>query len=280
MGMRGVSAHFTEGDATVRAVEAGADVVLFPPNVEVSYNALRDAVRSGRIPQERINASVRRVLEAKAHVGIREHRLVDLPRLNEVVGSRKTRALAQQISEAAVTLVRDEQSAVPLRMAREARLLHINLADNRMGWFGGPVGVTFASELIKRYPAAVTVQVDDHSTAGEFQAIRNMADMADAVVVSAFIRVSAYKGSIDLTQQQSALVRHLTTLDKSFVFTLFGSPFLLMHIPELPSYVLGYDLHAGAELAMVKAITGEIPFRGRLPVSLPGFYPIGHRLER
>jgi beta-N-acetylhexosaminidase len=273
MGMRGVSARFTEGDATVRAVEAGADVVLFPPKVDVSYNALRDAVRSGRIPQERLNASVRRVLEAKAHVGIHEYRLVDLPRLNEVVGRRKNHELAQQISEAAVTLVRDEKSTVPLRVAGEARLLHINLVDNRTGWLGGPVGVTFESELIKRYPAAVTVQADDHSTAGEFQAIRKMADMADAMVVSAFIRT-------DLTPQQSTLVRHLTTLDKPLVFTLFGRPFLLMHIPELPSYVLGYDVHAGAELAMVKAITGEIPFRGRLPVSLPGFYPIGHRLER
>jgi beta-N-acetylhexosaminidase len=75
-------------------------------------------------------------------------------------------------------------------------------------------------------------------------------------------------------------VRHLTTLDKPLVFTLFGSPFLLMHISELPSYVLGYDLHADVVLVMVKAITGEIPFLGRLPVSLPGFYPIGHRLER
>jgi beta-N-acetylhexosaminidase len=53
----------------------------------------------------------------------------------------------------------------------------------------------------------------------------------------------------------------------------------LLSVPELPSYILVYDTHPAAERAAVRAMTGEINYRGRLPISLPGLYPIGHRLQ-
>jgi beta-N-acetylhexosaminidase len=69
-------------------------------------------------------------------------------------------------------------------------------------------------------------------------------------------------------------------MNKPFVFTVFGSPYVLTHIPDLPSYIVTYDTTPMAELAMVRAITGEIPFQGKLPIALPGFYPVGHGLRR
>jgi len=278
--MRGVSSFFTAGDATVLTVEAGADVVLFPPNPEESFHALREAVRSGRLTEQRIEQSVRRLLEAKARMGLHRNRASDLTKLNEIVGSKKNRDLGQAMMESAVTLVRDQQNAIPLKASPDQRVLHINLLDSRVGWREGPVGVTFSAELAKRFPRATTIQIDDQSAFGEFQMARKMADLADAIVVSGFIRVAAYKGSIDLTPQQINLLRQLFGLNKPFVFALFGSPYLLTQLPELPSYILAYDTHPAAEAAVVRAITGEIPFRGRLPVSLPGLYPIGHGLQR
>ena len=109
---------------------------------------------------------------------------------------------------------------------------------------------------------------------------RGMANVVDAVVVTAFIRVAAYKGSIDLTPAQLSLLRDLSKLQKPFVFVLFGSPYLLHHVPELPSYMVTYDVHYAAERAAVKAITGEMPIGGKLPISLPGLYPVGHGLTR
>jgi beta-N-acetylhexosaminidase len=61
---------------------------------------------------------------------------------------------------------------------------------------------------------------------------------------------------------------------------LFGSPYLLSFVPELPSYILTYDDHPGAELAAVKSILGETPFRGKLPISLPEFYPLEHGIQK
>ena len=89
---------------------------------------------------------------------------------------------------------------------------------------------------------------------------------------------AAYKGSIDLTPAQMQFLRDLSKTDKPFVFALFGSPYVLQHLPELPSYILTYDTNPGSEMSAVKAITGEIPFKGKLPVSLPGLYRVGEGL--
>src|SRR5207237_905584 len=94
-----------------------------------------------------------------------------------------------------------------------------------------------------------------------------------------FIRIAAYKGSIDLTKDQTRLLQDLMQMKKPFVFTIFGSPYLLTQIPDLPSYIVAYDTSNQAELAAIKAITGEIPFRGHLPINLPGLYKIGHGLS-
>jgi len=278
--MQGVAGHFSIEESAIRSVLAGADVVLFPIDVERTFIGLKGAAESGRLPLPRLDEAVRRILRAKLTLGLDKYRPANVERLSTTVGSRQNRDLAQKVADSAITLVRDEKNAVPLRLAPEQRLLHINVLDSRIGWREGPVGLSLTAELLKRFPKTTTVQLDDQSIRNEYEMTRRMAEMVDAVVVAAFIRVAAYKGSIDLKPEQIRLLKDLSAMNKPFVFVLFGSPYLLHHVPELPSYMLTYDTHPGAELAAVKAIAGEIPIQGKLPISLPGLYAIGHGLTR
>ena len=281
MTMRGVSANFKNDDATLRAVEAGADIILIPPSVEDSFRAIKSALESGRLAESRIDVSVRRILTAKARFDLAnpKNRFVDVDRLMTILGTREHRDFAQRIEDQAITLVRDENQALPLRASPDLRVVQINVVDTRSGWREGAVGRVVAAELPKRFPRAVTVQVDDQSTPTELDLVRKLAMTGDALVVNGFIRVAAYKGSIDLTPAEVTLLRDLAAMKKPFVFTVFGSPYVLTHIPELPSYIVTYDTSPLAEMAMVRAITGEIEFKGKLPISLPGLYPIGHGLK-
>ena len=280
MTMRGVTSMFGGKEATLRALEAGADIILGPPSIEESFNAIKAAVESGQIPQSRIDASVRRILEAKAKLNLQDpkNRFVDVNMLMTVLGTKAHRDFAQQIEDRAITLVRDEHHVLPLRPSPDLRVVQINVIDSRSGWREGAAGRVVGAELLKRFPRAVTVQVDDQSTPNEFDIVHKLAQTGDAIVVNGFIRVAAYKGSIDLTSAETSLLRDLAKMDKPFVFTVFGSPYVLTHIPEMPSYIVTYDTSPLAEYAMVKAITGEIPFQGKLPISLPGLYPVGHAL--
>ncbi|HXI11174.1 MAG TPA: glycoside hydrolase family 3 N-terminal domain-containing protein [Thermoanaerobaculia bacterium] len=275
MSMRGVAASFSNDDATVRAIEAGADIIVTPPDLESSFRALQSAVSTGRIKEARIDESVRRILTAKAKLSLHKGRYVDANTLMRTVGTADNRAVAQRIADNAITLVKDEQRTLPLKPSADTRVVQINVIDTRSGWREGPVGRIVAAELTKRFPRAVTVEIDDQSSANEYGLVRKMAGLSDVLVVNGFIRVASYKGSINLNREQMTLLRDLVAMKKPLVFTAFGSPFVLREIPELPAYAVTYDISGTAELAAIKAIVGEIAYEGRLPIKL-GDYPIGH----
>lgn len=276
MTMRGVAAHYPEGEAAVRAVKAGADVVLYPPSVEKAFLALKHAVESGEIKELRIDESVRRILNAKAKFGLDRERFAELDKLDKTLGTVENSRTAQQIIESAITLVRDKRNILPLKLSPEQKVLFITMVDNNEGWRDGMPGREFFSQLIKRHTNSTSVYVSDNTAPAEFELIRKLASFSDAIIVNAFIRVASYKGSIDMTEEEISLLRHLSAIDKRFAFVLYGSPYLLSFVPELPTYVLAYEYYPAAEDAVLKAVLGEIEFKGKLPVELPGFYPIGH----
>jgi beta-N-acetylhexosaminidase len=196
-----------------------------------------------------------------------------------LIGTHEHRALAQKIADNAITLVRDERHVLPLRPSPDLRVVQIILLDTRTGWREGPVGGTLNAEMQKRFPRGVTVQIDDQSLPSEIDMVRKLAQLADVLVINGFIRVAAYKGSINLTAAEISLLQDLSRMQKPLVFTAFGSPYVLSHIPDVPSYIVTYDISPTAEVAAIRAITGEIEFRGKLPVCLPGLYPVGYGLS-
>jgi beta-N-acetylhexosaminidase len=280
MNMRGVAAHYPEGEAAVRAVKAGADVILYPPSVEQAFTAVKRAVEAGEIKESRIDESVRRILTAKEKFGLDKNRFSDLNKLDKVLGSNEHQRAAQQIIESAITLVRDNRNVLPMKLAPEQKVLFITIVDNNEGWRDGAPGCAFLAGLMKRHAKTTNVHVSDKTSPAEFDLIKRLAAFSDVVIVNGFIRVAAYKGSIDLTEGEIDLLKHLSAVEKPFAFVLYGSPYMISFVPELPSYVLAYEYYPAAEEAALKAVLGEIEFQGKLPIELPGFYPIGHSITK
>jgi beta-N-acetylhexosaminidase len=124
------------------------------------------------------------------------------------------------------------------------------------------------------------VYVTDRTSWAEIDLIKKLAALADVIIVNGFIRVSSYKGSIDMSEGEINLLKHLSATGKPMAFVLYGSPYLISFVPEIPTYILAYEYYPAAEEAALKAVLGEIEFKGKLPVELPGFYPIGHSQVR
>jgi len=128
MDMGGVTSQFAPGDAAVRAVEAGADVLLQLPVPDAAMASLEEAVKSGRIPVARIDESVRRILQAKPRLGLDKDRLVDIDHLNDKFGKPEYEAQAQAIADRGVTLLRDNAHLLPLDATRPLRVLLVSLS--------------------------------------------------------------------------------------------------------------------------------------------------------
>ena len=276
MAMRGIVAHYSEEEAAVRAIKAGADVILYPPSVEKAFSALKRAVESGDIPETRIDESVRRLLTAKLRLELDSKRFAEIEKLDRILGSSEHEGSARQIIESAITLVRDKRGVLPLKLMPEQKVLYITMVDGGTIWRENAPGNAFRDRLTERHAATTSVYVSDLTSPGEYELIKKLAALADVVIVGGFIRTAAYKGSIGLNQSEIDLLRHLSALEKPFALVLYGSPYLLSFVPELPVYILAYEYYPAAEEAALAAVLGEIEFKGRLPVELPGFYEIGH----
>lgn len=277
LAMHAITQNFGAALAPAKAIEAGADVALEPQDVPGAMDALKAAVAAGDLSEERINQSVRRILSAKAWAGLNTQVMPPFDQIDTAVGGPSAQQISQEIIEHALTLVKDDAHALPLELRDDEEVLLVNFVD--AGDFeNAPVaGLTFRSEFLKRHPRTFFTTVTPATSASEANLISRLAGAYKTVVVSCSIRIASYKGSISLTDNQVNLLRALAGHKGPFVFALFGSPYLLNSLPDLPSYALAFEFYPGAETAMVRAIFGEIPFEGSLPVTA-GPFPIGYRL--
>ncbi|HEX6322303.1 MAG TPA: glycoside hydrolase family 3 protein [Vicinamibacterales bacterium] len=284
MGMDAVSRRLSSGEAAALAVHAGNDIVLHSPDDGAAVEGIRQAIASGQIPMAQVDASVRRILEAKAKLGLHKQRMVSLDELPSKVGTRANRAVAEEVSRRGMTLVKDERAQVPLKVERDARVLYLSVLDYPSGWRIAAPSRTFIPELRKRWPNVTAVELSDRSTPSEIELVRAMAPRYDAIVVSVFVRTASYSGRMDLAPPLTRLLQDLaraTGVSKQpFVTTFFGNPYVATFLPELPAMLVTYDFYDLAEASAVRALAGEAPITGKLPIDLPGIAPVGTGLAR
>jgi beta-N-acetylhexosaminidase len=271
--MGGIAKGFSTGDAAVRSLLAGADVLLMPPDPEAAINAVSAAVRTGKIPQKRIDESVMRILTAKAHLGLATGKLVALDAIASVVNSPESNAVAQTIADRAVTLVRNENAFVPLKPGADTAFFV--LAESRIS----VEGQAFAVEVRKRSVGANVTILDPSMSDVDLQSAAQRASGVARYVVVAFASVAAYRGSVALSGGFPHLIDTLTATKKPVALIAMGNPYLLRNFPDVTAYMTTYTTVPPAELSAVKALFGEMPISGKLPVTIPGLANYGDGLH-
>jgi beta-N-acetylhexosaminidase len=283
MSMAAVAKLAPAGEAAARAIEAGADVVVHSPDPAAAIDGIATAVRRGEISEERLDQSVRRLLAAKARLGLQTSRVVDLETVAAHVGGRAHHALAQEISERSMTLVKDARQQVPLTLPRDKAVLAISVLDYPGGWRIASPGRTFLPALKERWPNLTAVEVSDRTTPGERELIRAMAPRFDAIVLGVYVRTASGSGRMDLAPDTVKLVSALAGLgsaERPVIAVFFGNPYAAGSVSDLPAMLLTYDFGDLAEASAARAIAGDTPIGGRLPIGIPGVGAVGDGLAR
>ncbi len=265
MDMGGITVRYAPGEAAVRAIAAGADCVLMPPVPDAAFEALQASVKSGRITKERLDASVRRILQAKARLGLHSNRLVDVNAINHKFGTAAWQKEAQDISDRGVTLLRDSPQRLPMDGTKPSRAL-------LLAFYADPEpypGEDLERELRSRFDSLTTLRADTRFVNASILKLPPP-DSYDVAILALFVRVSDRKGNVDVPAEQAALAEQVYKAGKPVITVGFGSPYLIERFPQAETWLAAFGISDVAQISAARALFGEIPVRGKLPVTIPG----------
>jgi beta-N-acetylhexosaminidase len=288
------------GRAAVEAFKAGSDLLLIPADLDASYNAVLEAARSGEISSARLDASVLKLLKAKASLGLHKAKVVDVNALPEIVGKPENLSMGQQIADDAVTLVRDNGKLLPLKQSGTVKdgLPYQHVEEVRNGVVALVLSEDVRTEsgraleraLKSRVPDANVIYVDPRIAAAMSEGILSAVDQAQAVIAAVYVVPTAGKAmksangltnSVSLSDASGTLLQ--TILDRAAQKTAvlaMGNPYVAQDFPAIQNYLCTFSNASVSEVSAIKALFGEIAIRGHLPVSIPNVAQRGTGIER
>lgn len=271
MNMDSVCKNFSAADASVRAFKAGNDLILFPPDEEIAINALCDAVKQKVISEERLHYSLRKLLAAKRWLKIEENRFNDLNEIPKVVGAKKHFVLAERIAERSITLVKNDSQLIPLK--KQNNIFWITITEG----LGNESEQYFQSQVHEKFPNSRQALVHEQTNDKYYDKILEAIDETKLAVLASFVRVKAYHGTISLSKQHEEFIKKILEKCGNTILISFGNPYLLSQFSKVDTYICGYGDTKATQIAMLKALSGEIIISGKLPISIPNTkYKVGY----
>ncbi|WP_270180196.1 glycoside hydrolase family 3 protein [Alkalihalobacillus sp. CinArs1] len=274
MNMGAIVEHFGAVDAAVRTVKAGTDIVLMPVGLPEVADGLLEAVRSREISNERIEASVERILTLKVNRGIiksEDPENVDekIQKAKETVGSDAHKAVEKTAAEKSITLIKNE-NVLPLTKQSDENVVVL-----------GRSFIDSLGEAVKKHqPNATVISLNSNYELTEEQ--REVVESADKIIVGTY---TYSVGTRSEDHPQMKLVSHLMeTSEAELIGVGIRNPYDIMAYPEIDSYLAQYGFRTASFEATAAAIFGEYTPSGKLPVTIPGanendvLYPFGHGL--
>jgi beta-N-acetylhexosaminidase len=277
MEMGGLTQSAWAGESAILAIEAGADILLLPVDVEKTINSIEKAVKKGRLSIHQINKSVSKILKAKSEFGLFKTVTPEWTQVKDSVGLPKNKSLSQKIANESITLVKDNQNLIPLKPEKIKELTHLiistddgiksklNIFIKDINRTHGNVNEILVSQKLK--PS----QIED--------IISEIKNKPKPILVSALVRIRMDKGEATIDSTHNLLLKRLYEEKVQYVLSSFGSPYL----PEynhIPTYLCAFGYGSISLKAMANAIWGRIPIEGVLPVNLNDIHKKGDGIKR
>lgn len=286
MNMGGVSAHYNGGEAAVRAIKAGLDMLLLfnPDTFMGEYNAILNAAKSGEIPMERIDKAVGRVLTAKWKAGLSQVKTEALTaqELYEPFNPEIYDELFNAVQLKGITVLRNNGDLLPVKDICGKNVLVISTFNPDKDTLNvqnqlSQLMTDHTPELLRERGAVVdTVEMKLHMGYGEMDDVLAKCSQADYIFFNFFIIPTWAIGSLIPNKSALRLFMYgLLTMNKHLIITAFGDPYVMHYCQTAPVYLCTYDESKRAQEAAVRVWLGEVNVTGRSPISLPGIYKIG-----
>ncbi len=274
LNMKGITKYFSTSEVAVMCVEAGIDLILMPLDEDNTVDAIEAAVLNGRITKDRIEKSAEKILKTKEWLGLYENKYVQEADVWKTINTSGADELAQQIADESVTLVKDDNNALPL--SKTDKIFIFTLSDGKDNINSAP----FIDEVLSRNTNTNHLSYDSDISSGGMSDAMELASANDVIIVAIYAKVRHGTGKISVLPSHSNLISKLSDSGKKVVIISFGNPYLLKEFSSAPNYICAYGDSDVSITATAKAIFGEIKFKGKLPLTISDSYKYGSGINK
>ncbi|MFE4700446.1 glycoside hydrolase family 3 protein [Streptomyces sp. NPDC056738] len=278
LGMEGVRTKYGDDRVPVLALKAGVDQLLNPPDLNVAWNAVLNAVRGGELTEARLDESILRILRLKAKHGVLSDPYVRDAAVDRVVGVPEHLRAADRIAERTTTLLVNEEGLLPLSRLRTPRVLVVGADPASPSLSDGPPTTVMAAALTGLGFTATALSTGTAPSAATIAKAVTAAADADLVVALTY--------NLTATGAQKTLVDRLVATGVPVTAVAIRNPYDIAQIPGVGACLASYSWTDVEVRAAARVIAGRVEPRGALPVPVQRaddpaqvLYPIGYGLR-
>ena len=275
MDMRAITRSWGADEAAIRALEAGADVILMPRSPRQAIEAVVGAVESSRLAEARLDESVRRILDAKEALGLDHERLAPIEAVRESVGVPAHAESAALVARRSITVLKNGRNLLPLAGTRRARVMSVTYRQESDLLSGRH----FNRRLRETYPRLLSESVHNGMPADAYDSLAQRARRQALVVVSLYVPAVASEEEPALPEETTEFIDWLAASGVPHVVVSFGNPYLISEFPDVRAYVLAWSGSEASQTAAAGALLGEFAVSGRTPTAIPPTYEVGDGVD-
>jgi beta-N-acetylhexosaminidase len=267
MEMKAVTKYFPDGEAELQAFLAGNDIIELSLNLDKSILKIKKAVRKGLISDADFEAKVKKVLAAKYWAGLNNRKDVNLKNLSADLNRESAKQLIQQLSDAAVTMVKGTPELVRLNPLQKTAIISIGVDHY----------TTFQTELSKWSTNCHLFTVNKSTPVPELNRLLEMLKDYSQVYVSIHDTRARPASKLDYSNGVKEFIAALTAHNNT-VMSVFANAYTLAGLPGIEKstgLLVCYQNSDDLQRSAVKVFTGRLNPTGKLPVSINVFFPTG-----
>lgn len=271
--MRGISDHYSPGEAVIKALQAGADQMLVSTDEKAAINEIKKAVQSGKLTEDRIDYSVRKILQLKVSNGVFTDQHVDLNTLNYQINTPQFQNTANRIARESVTVVKNE-GVLPVREIDYPSVVVIGISDGDEHSSSGVL-----NREIRKYHENVRYHsLDSRTSDEEIDKLLDDSELADLIILGSFIRVQSYR-SLQMPREYLGIIEQISNMNKPEILLAFGNPYIVETLPDTDVHLMSWSAAGDQVRETIPAIFGASDIGGKFPGEVPGMYGIGDGIE-